>query len=198
MKNKFITICVILAVLLSFASFAALMVQFRSTDVDEPSDSVTDVSETVTFMWDGEEYTVKKGTTFKEFVETETSLNATTLKDGYIYVDYKEYTGYLDIDINGEIQNGQGYGDIYYYFFIEGKEFSFHNGATWESYINCPNRDIEGDEFSTEYPDVSMDSTCIYLGTRTLSHYEYEGHMNDGNVLGKDLIIERYNYLALK
>lgn len=52
MKNKFITICVILAVLMSLASLAAVIVQLRSNDIEESieteeTEEATELIETV-------------------------------------------------------------------------------------------------------------------------------------------------------
>lgn len=160
MKNKFLTICLIMVFLLSFASSVAILVHLRSNDIEETidsdeiiesneieSDDTTVKAEMISFTWDGVEYTVENGTTFAEFIGEGLVIGdyyyiIAAASDNKSYVLYDNTSDYLGIPADGLILDGEayGYGCRLDFSLIDSDgdptEYNFvcYNGATWEGW----------------------------------------------------------------
>lgn len=143
MKNKIIVICVILAVLVSLMTFTAVLAQ-KKADTDKPieTEETTVKENTVTFTWDGEEFTVPKGTTIGEFFEFEEFKAVKDTNDWRIEEGNVLCQNGLDIYCSSELVlvNGASYGVdgsnlIYTSVEVCEETFSIVPGTTWRQYI---------------------------------------------------------------
>ena len=135
MKNKVIVICVILAVMLSFMTLAAVLAQ--KTGNVKTSDETVDTAEKeefITFSFYGVPYTVLKGTTFRNFINDQAP-------EGFTIEEYRVYTeddigDPLDtlIDADMVIQDGVSYDDNLIHIDVDGVECDFSPGSSFRSY----------------------------------------------------------------
>lgn len=215
MKNKIIVFCIILTMLLSLATFTALLVPRISNDTDTEdtgSESVLPEDESITkktisFYWDDVEYTVEEGTTFRQFVSNnvlEIDFNTYRICPNTGYIDcYQPKNGscYLTIDPDGIIQAGEYYGVEARAEFTYGDNlYDFHNGATWKSYLSV----IELSDAYCENPLEKFtigDDGCIYYNgsySHLCSNNDDHEHETDDDPHGDDLIIAGLHYTTCK
>ena len=169
MKNKFLVICIILAVILSITAFTAALVpriaDNLATDTEDTAPGGSDVTDKnmITFTWDDEEYTVEKGTTFVEFISENLDLlnrgssvqYSLENKTDKIQFTQDGETQYMGIPCNGVIKDGEEYGVLNpLSFTLEGVEYSFYNGSTWDTYLE----DGPSSSFYEKYPQTQNGS----------------------------------------
>ena len=196
MKNRFITICVILTALLSIMSFTAILMprNARTSTSEDPTEEATKEPVLITFTWEDDGYTVPEGTTFGEFVISQygeegsffqTPEGEYTVVDDYICLNGRP----LCVPADGIIRNGEDYGirnSITSY--CNDEYFESYNGATWEGVLIC---------YSHHLP-FTIDGNGFVENDYGVICYEHDEH-NDCSkyfVKATDLIINCYNYSA--
>ena len=197
MKNRFITICVILAALLSIMSFTAILMP-RNARTNTPEDTTEEATKEpvlITFNWDDDGYTVPEGTTFGEFVISqygeEGSFFQTPEGEYTVVDDYICFCGSpTGVPADGIIRNGESYGFRRYPITsnVNDEFFDCFNGATWEGVVSCSEHDVP----------FTIDGNGFVENDYGVICYEHDDH-NDCSkyfVKATDLIINCYNYSA--
>lgn len=208
MKNKFLVICIILAVILSITAFTAALVpriaDNLATDTEDtvPGGSNVTDKNMITFTWDDEEYTVEKGTTFGEFIsENLDLLNRSSAvqyslenKTDKLQFTQDGETQYMGIPYNGVIKAGKVYGVLNPLIFtLEDEEYSYYNGSTWGTYLE----DGPSSSFYEKYPETEIRDSLVpgslYTGS---SYFIFSADNNDDEnlVLENDLIFSQTYY----
>ena len=201
MKNKFITVCVILAALLSIMSFTAILMP-RNAQTREPEETDTKAPSMVTFTWDTAEYTVPKGTTFGEFIESNYNSEGYYEGNGGTYYTVQE--GYvccegssMGIPADGVIRNGQDYGSDLLLTAYVGcvsdpgacSEIQFYNGATFRGMCESELLGENPDSLAIygKYVSAHGEGNCLY--------YSDDDFSKSNAVLVDDVLRENYVYI---